>query len=129
MQLSKGVRRKDPTFLAALKKEEGQNGGGANVPKPVQEVLEEFKDVMPAELPKELPPRREVDHAIELEPGAKPPAFAPYHMLPPELEELRRQLKAAPLVTFVPPKHPMEHQYYSRRSMMGRFDYASITGP
>ena len=95
MQLSKGVRRKDPTFLAALKKEEGQNGGGANVPKPVQEVLEEFKDVMPAELPKELPPRREIDHAIELEPGAKPPAFAPYRMSPPELEELRRQLKAA----------------------------------
>ena len=56
-------------------------------------MLEEFKDVMPAELPKRLPPRREVDHAIELEPGAKPPAFAPYRMAPPELEELRKQLK------------------------------------
>jgi hypothetical protein len=48
---------------------------------------------MPAELPKRLPPRREVDHKIELEPGARPPAMAPYRMAPPEFEELRKQLK------------------------------------
>lgn len=48
---------------------------------------------MPPKLPKRLPPRREVDHRIELEPGAKPPAMAPYRMDPPELEELRRQLR------------------------------------
>nr|GEY53000.1 uncharacterized protein [Tanacetum cinerariifolium] len=40
-----------------------------------------------------LPPRREVDHTIELESGSKPPAKAPYPMPPPELEELRKQLK------------------------------------
>lgn len=34
-----------------------------------------------------------MDHRIELEPGAKPPAMAPYRMAPPELEELRRQLR------------------------------------
>ena len=43
----------------------------------IQKVLGEFKDVMPVELPKRLPPRREVDHAIELESRVKPPAFAP----------------------------------------------------
>jgi len=48
---------------------------------------------MPVELPNRLPPKREVDHAIQLEPGAKPPAFTPYRMAPPELEELKRQLK------------------------------------
>ena len=48
---------------------------------------------MPEELPKTLPPRREVDHMIELEAGAKPPALAPCHMAPPELEELRKKLK------------------------------------
>ncbi|BBN69094.1 hypothetical protein Prudu_743S000300 [Prunus dulcis] len=63
------------------------------VPKAVEAILKEFADVMPKELPKTLPPRREVDHAIELEPGAKPPAKAPYAMAPPELEELRKQLK------------------------------------
>ena len=56
-------------------------------------MLDEFKDVMPAELPKRLPPIREVDHTIELESGAKPLAFGPYRMAPPELEELRKHLK------------------------------------
>ncbi|PON59962.1 hypothetical protein TorRG33x02_286090, partial [Trema orientale] len=44
------------------------------------------------ELPKELPPRRAIDHKIELEPGTRPPAKAPYRMAPSELMELRKQL-------------------------------------
>ena len=91
LQLSKGIKKNEPTYLATLKMEEEFKE--VQAPKPVHKVLEEFKDVMPAELPKRLPPRREVDHAIELEPGAKPPAFAPYRMAPLELEELRKQLK------------------------------------
>eukprot|EP00257_Ricinus_communis_P019332 XP_015578290.1 uncharacterized protein LOC107261709 [Ricinus communis] len=93
IQLSKGVKRKEPTFLATPKMEEGTHAGEATLTSPIRGVLDEFRDVMPPELPKKLPPRREVDHEIELESGAKPPAFAPYRMAPPELEELRRQLK------------------------------------
>ena len=48
---------------------------------------------MPDGMPNNLPPRREVDHTIELEAGPKPPVHAPYRMAPPELEELRKQLK------------------------------------
>ena len=48
---------------------------------------------MPEELSQRLPPRREVDHQIELVPRAKRPAMTPYRMAPPELEELRKQLK------------------------------------
>ncbi|GJQ95655.1 putative nucleotidyltransferase, ribonuclease H [Tanacetum coccineum] len=60
--------------------------------------MDDFKVVLgleflDKELPKKLPPRREVDHIIELETGSKPPAKAPYRMPPPELEELRNQLK------------------------------------
>eukprot|EP00257_Ricinus_communis_P017580 XP_015576051.1 uncharacterized protein K02A2.6-like [Ricinus communis] len=92
MQLSKGVKKAQPTFLATLKEEvETQSQG--EVPREIMGVLEEFKDVMPAELPKKLPPKREVDHKIELVEGASPPAAVPYRMAPPELEELRRQLK------------------------------------
>ena len=43
-------------------------------------------------LPKGLPPKRSVDHHIELEPGSKPPYLPIYHMSPLELEELKRQL-------------------------------------
>ncbi|KAI3412628.1 Hydrolase_4 domain-containing protein [Psidium guajava] len=92
MQLSKGTRKGEETFLAVLK-EVDPKGGMDDVPKEVTQVLEAFKDVMPLELPKKLPPMREVDHRIELVSDARPPAMAPYRMAPPELEELRKQLK------------------------------------
>jgi hypothetical protein len=34
----------------------------------MKQVLEEFPNVMPEELPKDLPPKRLVDHAIEVVP-------------------------------------------------------------
>ncbi|KAL0430805.1 UNVERIFIED_CONTAM: RNA-directed DNA polymerase [Sesamum radiatum] len=48
---------------------------------------------MPDELPWKLPPKRAMDHEIELVPGTKPPARAPYRMTQLELVEHRKQLK------------------------------------
>ena len=42
------------------------------VPNAVAGLLGEFVDVMPQELSKTLPPRRVVDHRIELVPRSKP---------------------------------------------------------
>ena len=78
------------TYLAALI--EIKPDVQVEVPDEVAGLLKEFKDVMPPELPKTLPPRRATDHQIELHPGAKPPAKAPYRMSPLELTELRKQL-------------------------------------
>ncbi|KAL0541449.1 hypothetical protein IC582_021494 [Cucumis melo] len=47
---------------------------------------------MPDSLPKSLPPRRMIDHEIELVLGAKPPAKNAYCMVPPELAKLWKQL-------------------------------------
>ena len=58
----------------------------------VVNVLKEFTNVIPPELPKTLPPRRGMDHHIELEPRVKPPSRAPSRMSPPELAELKKQL-------------------------------------
>ncbi|KAE8736351.1 cytochrome P450 78A7-like [Hibiscus syriacus] len=91
IQFSKAVRKEEPSFLAVLVCEEPATT--KKVPDVVRHVLAEFQDVMPAELPKKLPPKREVDHKIELVPNVEPPARAPYRMAPPELEEMRRQLK------------------------------------
>ncbi|KAH9669200.1 hypothetical protein KPL70_021689 [Citrus sinensis] len=94
MQFKKSFR-KDPSFLVSiweLNDGEDRSESPSQVPPLIQGVLNEFKDVMPPELPKKLLPRREVDHEIELEQGVKPPALAPYWMAPPELEELRRHL-------------------------------------
>ncbi|XP_022864502.1 uncharacterized protein LOC111384459 [Olea europaea var. sylvestris] len=92
MQLAKGWKKGEPTFIAQLSVATEVTTNNDDLPTVIAKVLEENKDVMPKELPKKLPPRREVDHRIELELGAKPPAMAPYRMAPPELEELRKQL-------------------------------------
>ena len=92
MQLKRGVRKGEPTFLCAPLGCSPLAERKEALPPAIEAVLEEFRDVMPAELPKGLPPRRAVDHQIELLPGTKPPARAPYRMAPPELAELRKQL-------------------------------------
>ncbi len=55
----------------------------------IKQVLEKFMDVMP----KDLLPRRRVDHAIEVVPGVALPAKAPYRMSHEELKELKVQLE------------------------------------
>ncbi|XP_050374592.1 uncharacterized protein LOC126792152 [Argentina anserina] len=90
LQLKKGVKHQEPTYVVVPLIKDGS--GNEIVPKEIMGILESYKYVMPSELPKELPPRRNVDHEIELLPGTKPPARAPYSMAPPELAELRKQL-------------------------------------
>ncbi|KAA0060734.1 ty3-gypsy retrotransposon protein [Cucumis melo var. makuwa] len=55
-------------------------------------VVRDYPDVFPEELPG-LPPHREVEFAIELEPGMVPISRAPYRMAPAELKELKVQLQ------------------------------------
>ncbi|GKF05955.1 putative nucleotidyltransferase, ribonuclease H [Tanacetum coccineum] len=64
MQFKKGFNKSEPCYLAVTRLE---TDGGSS--------------------------KAEVDHAIELDTGSKPSAKAPYRMPPPELEELRKQLK------------------------------------
>lgn len=44
----------------------------------ITKLLSQFQDIMPAEFPKKLLLKRDVDHNIKLESGAKPPVRAPY---------------------------------------------------
>ncbi|KAL0551335.1 hypothetical protein IC582_010421 [Cucumis melo] len=55
-------------------------------------VVRDYPDVFPEELPG-LPPHREVEFAIELEPGTVPISRAPYRMAPAKLKELKVQLQ------------------------------------
>lgn len=56
-------------------------------------IMEEFSDVFPKDLPNGLPPARDVDHKIDLEPGHSPPFRPIYRLSYKELVELRKQLK------------------------------------
>jgi hypothetical protein len=55
-------------------------------------VVREFADVFPDELPG-MPPDRNVEFVIELQPGTAPISKRPYRMLPKELAELKAQLQ------------------------------------
>jgi hypothetical protein len=52
----------------------------------------EYPDVFPDELPG-MPPDRDVEFVIELQPGTAPISKRPYHMPPKELAELKTQLQ------------------------------------
>lgn len=62
------------------------------LPVAIAKLFEKNKDVMPMDLPKKLPSRREVGHHIELELDVKPSTMVPYRIAPPKLEELWKQL-------------------------------------
>ena len=52
----------------------------------------EFPDVFPKDLPR-LPPDRDVEFTIELEPSTAPISRCPYRMAPKELAEMKKQLE------------------------------------
>ncbi|TYK20945.1 ty3-gypsy retrotransposon protein [Cucumis melo var. makuwa] len=55
-------------------------------------VVRDYPDVFPEEL-LGLPPHREIEFVIKLEPGTVPISRAPYRMAPTELKELKVQLQ------------------------------------
>jgi hypothetical protein len=74
-------------FLAYVVDKSQETPEASDIP-----VVREFRDVFPDELPG-LPPNREIEFAIDLEPGASPISKAPYRMAPAELKELKEQLQ------------------------------------
>ncbi|KMT13620.1 hypothetical protein BVRB_4g082210 [Beta vulgaris subsp. vulgaris] len=55
-------------------------------------VVHEYPDVFSDELPG-IPPEREVEFSIDLNPDTAPLSKAPYRMAPAELQELKTQLQ------------------------------------
>ena len=62
------------------------------VPHDVVKILEEFTDTIPNELPDGLPPKRDIQHHIDLIPGATLPNQATYHVNPVQYVELNKQV-------------------------------------
>lgn len=60
------------------------------IPPTIQRLLTEFSDIF--EEPTELPPHRQYDHAITLEPGAAPVNCRPYRYSPLQKDEIERQV-------------------------------------
>jgi hypothetical protein len=69
-----------------------QKGVGEDIPIPpeVAKVLEEYVDVIPNELLDGLPPKRDIQHHIDLIPGSSLPNQTTYRMSPTQHAELNQ---------------------------------------
>ena len=63
-----------------------------NVTSLVQRLINDYKDVFPADLPPSLPPDRTITHGIDLMDGSKPVSRPPYRLSASEASEVEKQL-------------------------------------
>ena len=93
LQFKREVEKGEQMYLALIQPAlEESTDSKAPVLGDASHIINEFKDVFPEDLPSGLPPRREVDHHIELEPGQIPPSKPTYRLSQPETDELKKQL-------------------------------------
>jgi hypothetical protein len=78
------------------------------LPHAITNLLQEFKDVFPTELPPGLPPLRGIEHQIDLIPGTSLPNRAAYRTNPEETKEIQRQVQEM-MWTSTPALHPHLH--------------------
>lgn len=75
--------KKDPIVYAVVPKEISKEPT-AEIPQEAEPIFLEFRDVFPEELPNELLPMRDIQHAIDLVLGATLPNLPHYWMNPSE---------------------------------------------
>jgi hypothetical protein len=63
------------------------------LPSVIFNVLQEYEDVFPEEVPPGLPPKRGIEHQIDLVPGASLPNRAAYRTNPEETREIQQQVE------------------------------------
>ena len=80
MQVKRALRRGDQVLVVQLSELKLDSQFPAD--QKLAELLKEYEDVFRLELPRGLPPVRNVGHSIPLEPGAPPP-FRPMYRLSP----------------------------------------------
>ena len=85
-KLLRGLRKNQQIYIAKLNKVENEE------PKWEPAWLQQYLDLFPEDL-MQMPPGRDIDHEIELIPGATPIAKSPYKMSVPEAIELKEQLR------------------------------------
>jgi hypothetical protein len=88
------VKKEDPQFIVVRKPRIVLTSTRVDdLPEEVEELLEEFVDIVVDELPRLLPSIRSVSHHIDLIPGASFPKKAAYRLTPQENEEGKRKVQ------------------------------------
>ena len=83
----KGPMRKAPPIIEIRKKLCSE--APRNVQKELHQLLEEFLDLFPKQLPTGRPPKREVEFEIKIEEGVVLSNKPPYHLSPKEHDKLQ----------------------------------------
>jgi hypothetical protein len=65
----------------------------SSLPPAITNILQEYEDVFPAQIPPGLPPMRGIEHQIDLIPGATLPNSAAYRTNPEKTKEIQRQVQ------------------------------------
>jgi hypothetical protein len=92
--LTKVKKKEDPQFFVVRKPRIVLTSTRLDdLPEEIQELLEEFADIVVDELPHSLPPMRSVSHHIDLIPRASLSNKAAYKLMPQENEEVKKQVQ------------------------------------
>ncbi|CAI7882166.1 unnamed protein product [Closterium sp. NIES-54] len=92
-RFEKDVKQTMAGFVALVTNEDEGKRKTLELPPAIQKLLEEFEDVLPDDLPDQLPPYRTHQHEIIKEPGSKPTFRAPYRLSPTELADMKKQIE------------------------------------
>ncbi|CAI5458564.1 unnamed protein product [Closterium sp. Yama58-4] len=87
------VNESNTGYLALVMAAAEEVKKGSELPAAVKKVLEQYKDIMPDDLPAGVPPARTHEHEIVEEPGAKPVSRTPYRLSPTELTDMKKQIE------------------------------------
>jgi hypothetical protein len=92
--LAEVKKKEDPQFFVVRKPKVVLTSTRVDdLPEEIQELLEEFTDIVVDELPHSLLPMRSMSHHIDLIPGAIFPNKAAYRLTPQENEEVKREVE------------------------------------
>ncbi|GJP85887.1 hypothetical protein CLOP_g15984 [Closterium sp. NIES-67] len=93
VRFEKDVKQTDTGFLVIATEVENDEEKTSEPPGKVKELLKEFQDILPYDLPNELPPYRTHQYEIVEEPGSKPTFRAQYRLSPTELTDMKKQIE------------------------------------
>ena len=102
-QVRKSIKKGEQFFLLFVRQKKGSsdiefnnlNGNSVSSAeeKSTADILHQYSDVFPEDLPKCLPPKRFIEHKIKLQPNSSP-TFRNHHRLSPQdMDELKVHLK------------------------------------
>lgn len=113
IQLKRVARKTNSqAFIVFVTETPPLDKGNGNLPQGISSLLQEFSDIFPDKLPKELPQERNIDHRIVVEPRTRPTHRIPYKLSHGEKEEVEKKIQNLLEQGLDPPSPLMVPQYY-----------------